>query len=215
MILDPKEIEKKSMEIIDGRLHDMGLKLPFEYEHIVRRVIHTTADFDFAKNMCFVGEVSKVSLKNALIITDTNMTLAGISKPGIGRLSARADCYMAKEAVASEAKALGVTRAVVSVRHAIRENKEAAEGSMVYSVGNAPTALFELCDLIEKGFRPRLVIATPVGFVNVTEAKEAMAECCRIHDIPCIVAYGNKGGSTVAAAIINAMIYKEIESNGS
>ncbi len=211
MTIKPTEIEKKSMEIIDDKLAQRGITLPGEYAHIIKRAIHTTADFDFAGNMEFIGDVKGVDLRDTVIITDTNMTLSGLSKPGLGKLSARALCFMADEDVAKEAESLGITRAAVSVKKALRLFGDGKE-RFIYAVGNAPTALLELCDSIEGGFYPDLVIAVPVGFVNVVEAKDKMAGLCRKNGIPCIVSHGNKGGSTVSAAILNAMIYDELSS---
>ena len=209
MIVKPGEIEKKSMEIIDGELSKRGITIPAEYAHIIKRVIHTTADFDFAGSMEFSEKAEAVELSDSIIITDTNMTLAGISKPGLAAVGAKAICFMADEDVAKEATELGITRAAVSVRKAVREYGD-TDGRVIYAVGNAPTALLELCEQIKSGFRPRLIVAVPVGFVNVVEAKEAVVLICKEYGIPYIVSYGNKGGSTVSAAILNAMIYEKM-----
>ena len=209
-ILKPEEIEKKSFEIIEEELASRGIVLNSDYEDIIKRVIHTTADFDFADNLFFSSDepekIMEAFLSAPDIVTDTNMTLSGISKPGLKKLGKKAFCYMADEDVVFEAKKLGITRAAVSVRKAVRNNP-----GCIYAVGNAPTALFELIDQIKSGFRPALVIAVPVGFVNVIEAKEAMKKACEEYEIPGIISFGNKGGSTVSAAIINAMIYRFYE----
>ena len=212
MITKPEEIEKKSMEIIGGELDKMGISLSPDFDFIIKRVIHTTADFDFALNMEFFEKVSGLSLYGTTIITDTNMTLTGISKPGLKKLMAEGLCFMADEDVADEAVRLGVTRASVSVKKAAAmfSHESGEDERIVYAVGNAPTALMELCDQIEEGFHPRLIIAVPVGFVNVAEAKEMVVSSCKKHDIPYIVSFGRKGGSTVSAAILNALIYREI-----
>ncbi len=198
------------MEIIDEELSHRGITLKEGFEFIVKRVIHTTADFDFAKNIYFSSDDPGTFLdafKAApSVVTDTNMTLSGISKPGLKALNKEVFCYMADEDVAKDAKRLGITRAIVSVRKAAEDDP-----GCVYAVGNAPTALFEMIDRIKEGFRPSLVIAVPVGFVNVIEAKEAIAKTCEEYGIPCIVSFGNKGGSTVSAAIINAIIYRLYE----
>ncbi len=186
----------------------MGVRLSPDFDFIIKRVIHTTADFDFAKSLEFSDGVLGIKLAGATIITDTNMTLTGISKPGLNKLGAKGLCFMADEDVASEATNLGITRAAVSVKKAVDLFSHETD-RLVYAVGNAPTALLELCDQIEAGFRPMLIIAVPVGFVNVVEAKEAVVEVCKKYDIPYIVSYGRKGGSTVSAAILNAMIYHE------
>ncbi len=196
------------MEIIADELAKRGKTLPPEYEHIIKRVIHTTADFDFADVMEIHSRVQDSSLGDSVIITDTNMTLTGISKPGLKKLGAEAFCFMADADVAEEAQRMGITRAAVSVKKAVSKFGD-TKRKVIYAVGNAPTALYELCEHIKKGFYPKLVIAVPVGFVNVTEAKEEMVAACIQNGIPYIVAHGNKGGSTVAAAILNAMIYHE------
>ena len=211
-IFDPKGIEKESMEIIGDELARRGIKLFDEYDFIVRRVIHTTADFDFAKNMRFSDGAVAAGLKalksgsgETVIVTDTNMTLSGISKPGLSKLGITAECYMADEDVAKKAAELKTTRAVASVKKAVIK---LAGRQVIYAVGNAPTALFELIDRMDDGFRPALIIAVPVGFVNVVEAKEAVVFACEKYGVPYIAAMGNKGGSTVSAAICNALIYR-------
>ena len=211
-IFDPKGIEKKSMEIIGDELARRGIKLFDEYDFIVRRVIHTTADFDFAENMRFSDGAVAAGLKalksgsgETVIVTDTNMTLSGISKPGLSKLGIAAECYMADEDVAKKAAELKTTRAVASVKKAVIK---LAGRQVIYAVGNAPTALFELIDRMDDGFRPALIIAVPVGFVNVVEAKEAVVFACEKYGVPYIAAMGNKGGSTVSAAICNALIYR-------
>ena len=211
-IFDPKGIEKKSMEIIGDELARRGIKLFDEYDFIVRRVIHTTADFDFAENMRFSDGAVAAGLKalksgsgETVIVTDTNMTLSGISKPGLSKLGITAECYMADEDVAKKAAELKTTRAVASVKKAVIK---LAGRQVIYAVGNAPTALFELIDRMDDGFRPALIIAVPVGFVNVVEAKEAVVFACEKYGVPYIAAMGNKGGSTVSAAICNALIYR-------
>ncbi len=211
-IFDPKGIEKESMEIIGDELARRGIKLFDEYDFIVRRVIHTTADFDFAENMRFSDGAVAAGLKalksgsgETVIVTDTNMTLSGISKPGLSKLGITAECYMADEDVAKKAAELKTTRAVASVKKAVIK---LAGRQVIYAVGNAPTALFELIDRMDDGFRPALIIAVPVGFVNVVEAKEAVVFACEKYGVPYIAAMGNKGGSTVSAAICNALIYR-------
>ena len=169
--------------------------------------IHTTADFDYARNLRFTpGAVAAgvAALQAAApIVTDTNMALSGITKPGLARLSSTALCYMADPEVAALAKANGTTRAVASMQRAAAEHPGA-----ILAVGNAPTALLTIADLIETaGLRPALVIGVPVGFVNVVESKERLFSVCTAHGVPAIVAMGRKGGSNVAAAICNALVY--------
>jgi len=203
----PADIERASMEIIDGELAARGIVLSGETAAVVRRVIHATADFDYAETLkCTPGAVARgveALAAGAVVITDTNMALSGVSGAGLRRLGGQKCCFMADLQVAEAARARGVTRAVVSVEKAAREYP-----GCVYAAGNAPTALLELVWQMENGFRPALVVGVPVGFVNVLEAKQAIWEACLRLEVPAIVAMGRKGGSTVAAAILNALIYQ-------
>lgn len=199
----PMEIENRSMEIIQAELGEISLPEPELC--VLRRVIHTTADFDYAKNLVFsphAVERALDALRNgAHIVTDTNMALAGINKTSLHHLGGEAHCFMADPDVAAEAKARGVTRAVVSMEHACR-----LDVPLIFAVGNAPTALVRLDQLIEeKQIKPELIIGVPVGFVNVVEAKE---QILAQQEVPCIVARGRKGGSNVAAAVCNALLYQ-------
>ncbi|WP_302191899.1 precorrin-8X methylmutase [uncultured Ruminococcus sp.] len=199
----PMEIENRSMEIIQAELGETSLPEPELC--VLRRVIHTTADFDYAKNLVFsphAVERALDALRNgAHIVTDTNMALAGINKTSLHHLGGEAHCFMADPDVAAEAKARGVTRAVVSMEHACR-----LDVPLIFAVGNAPTALVRLDQLIEeKQIKPELIIGVPVGFVNVVEAKE---QILAQQEVPCIVARGRKGGSNVAAAVCNALLYQ-------
>ena len=207
----PADIERTSLKMIAAELAEMGLTPPPETEAVVRRVIHTTADFDYAKNLRFTpGAVQKAVEalhKGTFIVTDTNMALAGISKPGLRKLGCEAMCYMAAPAVAEAAKQAGTTRAVAAMHRAAAEHPGA-----ILAVGNAPTALLTIAELIETaGLRPALVIGVPVGFVNVVESKERLFAVCESHGVPAIVAMGRKGGSNVAAAICNALLYQAAE----
>ena len=139
-------------------------------------------------------------------MTDTNMALAGITKPGLAKLGGTACCYMADPEVAAAAKEAGTTRAVAAMKKAAQEHPGA-----ILAVGNAPTALLTIAEQIESGLRPALVIGVPVGFVNVVESKERLFAVCEKHGVPAIVAMGRKGGSNVAAAICNALIYSAAE----
>ena len=198
----PADIERTSLSIITAELDAMGLTPPPETAAVVKRVIHTTADFDYARNLRFTPGVAALQAA-APIVTDTNMALSGITKPGLARLSSTALCYMADPEVAALAKANGTTRAVASMQRAAAEHPGA-----ILAVGNAPTALLTIADLIETaGLRPALVIGVPVGFVNVVESKERLFSVCTAHGVPAIVAMGRKGGSNVAAAICNALVY--------
>lgn len=206
----PEDIERASMEIIGQELHKRGIVLPEEHAAIVKRVIHTTADFDFAQNLYFTpgaASFGMTALRNgAAIITDTNMAKAGISKPALTKLGGQVFCFMADEDVARAAREQGVTRAVVAMEKAAQQLPNA-----VFAIGNAPTALLRIAELIEEGLRPSLVIGVPVGFVNVVESKETALAVCQRKDIPAILAMGRKGGSTVAAAICNALLYHTME----
>ncbi|MBR4475022.1 MAG: precorrin-8X methylmutase [Oscillospiraceae bacterium] len=204
-ITKPDEIERESMAIISRELSARGIVLPEEIAPVVRRVIHTTADFDYAETLRFTPEAVRhalAALPGGVIVTDTNMALAGLSRPALRELRCTARCFMAEDDVARAAKERGVTRAVVSMDHAA-----ALFPNAVYAVGNAPTALLRLSEHIEQGLRPALVIGVPVGFVNVTESKERAFSVCSRFDVPAVFAMGCKGGSTVAVAICNALLY--------
>lgn len=200
--IKPMDIEKRSFEIITELLGDRTLDP--ENEPVIKRVIHTTADFDYADNLCF-SEHAVVKGIEALrtgcdIVTDTQMARAGINKTILGRLGGEVHCFMSDPDVAEEAKARGITRAVVSMERAAKLAKPC-----VFAIGNAPTALLALHDLIAAGtVKPALIIGVPVGFVNVVESKERIMTA----GVPYIVARGRKGGSNVAAAICNAMLYQ-------
>lgn len=202
----PADIERTSMEIITQELQTRGFVCQADGADVIKRVIHTTADFDYADNLRFTpGAVENgvaVLLRKATIITDTNMTKAGVSKPSLQRLNGAIQCFMTDETVASAAKENGTTRAVAAMEKAAREYPNA-----IFAIGNAPTALLCIVELIRKGLRPALVIGVPVGFVNVEESKEMLWKVCREYHLPAIVAMGRKGGSTVAAAICNALLY--------
>ena len=206
----PADIERTSMGIITRELAERGLTIPPENAAIVKRVIHTTADFDYAENLRFTPGAAAAGIaamhRGATIITDTNMALAGITKPGLAKLGGQALCFMADPAVAAAAKEAGTTRAAAAMHKAAREYPGA-----VLAVGNAPTALLTIADEIENGLRPALVIGVPVGFVNVVESKEHLFATCEQYQVPAIVAMGRKGGSNVAAAICNALLYQAAE----
>lgn len=206
----PADIERTSMGIITAELAARGLTVPPENAAVVKRVIHTTADFDYAENLRFTPGAAAAGVAamraGAAVITDTNMALAGITKPGLAKLGGQAACYMADPEVAARAKAEGTTRAVAAMHKAAAEHPGA-----ILAVGNAPTALLTIAEQIEAGLRPALVIGVPVGFVNVVESKERLFVTCEAHGVPAIVAMGRKGGSNVAAAICNALIYSAAE----
>lgn len=200
--LGPMEIERRSFEIIS---EEAGNAIPAdERAMIIKRVIHTSADFDYIENLCFSENAVKIAqnaLKNgAWIVTDTKMALAGINKKSLQLAGGEAHCFISDEDVAAKAKELGSTRASVCVDKAAALNRP-----IIYAVGNAPTALIRLYELIQEGvFRPELIIGVPVGFVNVVQSKELIMQT----DVPYIVARGRKGGSNVVAAICNALLYQ-------
>lgn len=197
----PAEIEARSMEIIQSELGERTF--PAEVLPVVKRVIHTTADFDYADNLIFSpGAVEKgvAAIKaGCTIVTDTQMARSGINKRVLEKFGGEAVCFMSDPDVAAEAKARGVTRAAVSMERAAKLDR-----TLILALGNAPTALVRACELLEAGaLRPALIIGAPVGFVNVVESKELLLT----EKVPYIVARGRKGGSNVAAAICNAMLY--------
>lgn len=201
-IMRPEEIEEKSMEIIMEELSRRGGSWQEEEWPVVKRCIHASADFDYAKQLFFSKGAVKAGIraiqKGAAIVTDTNMAAVGIDKKKLSRFGGRVCCFMADEEVAAEASARGVTRAAVCMERGSR-----LPGSVIFAIGNAPTALIRLYELITRdGLRPELVIGVPVGFVNVVEAKELIMKT----DVPHIVARGRKGGSSIAAAICNALL---------
>lgn len=203
----PQDIEAKSFEIIRAELEAMGERPDPEKDPLIRRAIHTTADFEYARTLCFSEDAVRIAKdlirRGADIVSDTNMTLTGINKKRLAAYGGSARCYMADEDVASEAKERGITRASVSMEHAARDAK-AKGGMTIFAIGNAPTALMTLREMHDHGvYTPDFVIGVPVGFVNVVEAKELILET----DIPHIVNIGRKGGSNVAAALVNALLY--------
>lgn len=206
----PADIERTSMSIIESELKERGIVLPPETQAVVKRVIHTTADFEYADTLRFTPEAVARGVqalrRGVPIVTDTNMAKAGISKPSLTKLGTQVYCFMAEEAVAEQARQNGTTRAVAAMRHAAKTMPGA-----LLAVGNAPTALLEIADLIEKGLRPALVVGVPVGFVNVVESKQRLMQVCETAGVPAIAAMGRKGGSNVAAAICNALLYTALD----
>ena len=202
--IKPSEIEKRSMEIITAELHTLGIVPDEENAAVILRAIHTSADFDYARNLRFTKDAVRHGT-DALragtpVVTDTNMGLAGVNKTALAKLGGSAVCYMADADVAAAAKLAGVTRASVSMEKAAQ-----LPGKCIFAIGNAPTALIALHGLIEEGkLDPALIIGVPVGFVNVVESKELFLDS----PVPHIIARGRKGGSNVAAAICNALLYQ-------
>ncbi len=200
----PGEIEKRSFEIISEELEKRQIVLPKEQESVTKRVIHTSADFDYAETMCYSDHAVEIAkeliLKGADIVTDTNMALAGINKRILASFGGEAHCFMADPDVAQLARERQVTRATISM-----EKAAAIEKPVIFAVGNAPTALIELHKMITEGrYQPAFIIGVPVGFVNVVPAKELIMET----EVPYIINRGRKGGSNVAAAICNAILYQ-------
>ena len=200
-IMTPREIEAKSMETITKELN--GRTWPEPEFSIVKRCIHTSADFDYADNLCFSKDAAKIgveALKNgADIVTDTKMAYSGINKNRLSAFGGSVHCFISDPDVIEEAKARGCTRSTVCMEKGAKLGKPT-----IFVIGNAPTALIELHRLInEEGLRPALIVGVPVGFVNVVEAKELIMT----DDVPYIVAKGRKGGSNIGAAITNAMLY--------
>ena len=198
----PMDIEKRSFEIITQILGQRQLNP--ENELVIKRAIHTTADFDYADNLVFSPHAVQRGIealkKGCDIVTDTQMAKSGINKTILSKLGGEVHCFMSDPDVAQEAKERGVTRAMVSMERAATLKKPC-----IFAIGNAPTALICIRELIDAGkLNPALVVGVPVGIVNVVESKELILEL----DTPHIVARGRKGGSNVAAAICNAMLYQ-------
>ena len=204
----PGEIEKRSFEIITRELGDKILDE--EKAPLIKRVIHTSADFEYADTLCFSDDVIAKALKairsGASIVTDTQMGRAGINKRSLAKYGGQVYCFMSDEDVAAEAKKNGTTRAVASI-----DKAAAMDQPLIFAIGNAPTALIRIYELVKEGkLSPALVIGVPVGFVNVVQSKELIMET----EVPYIVARGRKGGSNVAAAICNALLYMIDEKRG-
>ncbi|NBH61913.1 precorrin-8X methylmutase [Anaerotruncus sp. 80] len=200
--IKPDQIEAKSFEMIGEILGDK--KLDSRYEAVIKRCIHTSADFEYADSLYFtdgiIETVQDAIRSGAYIVTDTKMAQAGINKKRIEAYGGKVLCFIADEDVAQEAKARGVTRSLVSMEKAAQLDRP-----VIFAIGNAPTALISICDLVKAGkLRPAAVIGVPVGFVNVVESKEQIIKL----GVPAIVARGRKGGSNIAAAIVNAIQYK-------
>jgi precorrin-8X/cobalt-precorrin-8 methylmutase len=213
--LKPMEIEARSFEMLARELEERGLasKIAPETALVVKRVIHTTADFDYAENLVFSPGAVRAGLDalrgGAHVVTDTTMALAGINKRALASLGGAAHCFIADEDVARIARERGETRARVSMERAAE-----LDAPLIFAIGNAPTALLRLRELIAEGrAAPALVIGAPVGFVHVVEAKELFLHKTTDGETPfgippSIVARGRKGGSNVAAAIVNALLYQ-------
>ena len=200
----PGAIERESFSIIRRELEERNLHLDPKTEDIVMRCIHTSADFDYADILAVSAGADDAAIKalqnGAHIVTDTTMAMSGINKRMLAQYGGEVHCFISDEDVIREASERGTTRAVVSMEHAAK-----LEQQLIFAIGNAPTALMRLCELIDAGeVRPALVIGVPVGFVNVVKSKEMLME----RDVPYIVSRGNKGGSNIAACICNALLYR-------
>jgi len=198
--VQPADIEKRSFEIITEILGDKILVR--EQAPIIKRVIHTSADFDYADSLYFSDQSIRLLIEaikaGADIVTDTQMAKAGINKSKLANYGGTVHCFMSDDWVAAEAKARNVTRASVCMEKACAIDKP-----VIIAIGNAPTALIRLKELIdERKIRPEGIIGIPVGFVNVVESKDLIMTS----PLPCIVARGRKGGSNIAAAICNALL---------
>ena len=206
--MKPAEIEKRSFGIITQELGDR--QFPEEIAPVVKRVIHTTADFDYADNLMFSPHAVRQALQaiqdGAHIVTDTNMAKSGINKKILAKFGGEVHCFVAEPDVAAEAKQRGVTRSTVSMERAAKLHVP-----LIFAIGNAPTALIQLEKMIAAGqLHPELIVGVPVGFVNVVESKERIMQA----GVPYIVARGRKGGSNVAASIINALLYQLVQREG-
>lgn len=199
----PHEIEARSFEIIAEELKEKGIILDAARDPVVRRVIHTTADFEYVDTLMFSDDAIEKAVellkKGAVIVSDTNMVRSGINKTALGSLGGEAICYMDDPELGRAAVEQGVTRASLSMRKAAKLDRP-----VIFAIGNAPTALITLHEMmLESEYKPEFVIGVPVGFVNVEAAKELFINS----DVPYIINRGRKGGSNVAAAICNALIY--------
>jgi len=201
LTMKPEEIETESFRIIDCEAGEHGWAEP-EWQ-IVRRAIHTSADFEYAQSMVLSDDVVDTAIavfkSGAGIVTDTNMALSGISKPRLATFGCSVSCHVADTDVAELARREGITRSIAAMRKAVNN-----PANRIFVIGNAPTALFELLRLVETGaVKPALIIGLPVGFVGAEESKNALA--AGGHAIPFITNIGRKGGSNVAAAVVNAL----------
>lgn len=203
----PEDIEKTSFSIIEQELREKGREIPEDKKHVILRLIHTTADFEYLDTLQFsdgVLETASGAIRRGVrIVTDTTMAMAGINKRKLASFGGEVRCYIADPDVAEQARREGTTRSAAAVDKAVREAEQSGV-PLIFAVGNAPTALLALEEKIRQGYRPEIVVAVPVGFVNVVEAKERIMGS----GVPFICSRGRKGGSNVAAAIINAILYR-------
>ncbi len=200
----PMDIEKRSFEIIGDEMGEHNFS---DRElNIVKRVIHTTADFEY-KDLLYIreGAIDKaleLLKKGTTIYTDTNMALSGINKKALKELNCKVECFVSREDVAKEAKERKITRSMAAVEKAVEEDVK------FFVFGNAPTALYRLKELIaERKADARFIVGAPIGFVGAAESKIEIEKL----DLPMITIRGRKGGSSVAAAIVNSLMYMLIE----
>jgi len=202
-ITDPQEIESKSMQIITEELGAGIDKFDLSEAAVVKRVIHTTADFEYADLLGFSpgaldGALAAFIKGRQVVVTDTNMIATGINKKALHLFDGRVDCLVGEEETRQAAEKNGLTRSMINIRRAAEKYPQA-----IYAIGNAPTALYELLRLVgEKKVSPVLVVGVPVGFVEAEESKDELRKAA----VPHIIVRGRKGGSPVAVAIINALL---------
>jgi len=210
--MKPGEIEAESFRIIDleaGSHQWSSSEWP-----IVRRAVHTTADFEYVSTMFMSADAVSAGIKALLqqrcIVTDTTMALSGISKPRLAQFRVSGSCFVSDPQVAAEATAKGITRSIIAIRKGTADPKNG-----IFVIGNAPTALFELLRQVrEERLRPDLVVGLPVGFVGAAESKEELVTVASEYGIPFITNRGRKGGSNVAAAVMNALLILALEQKG-
>ena len=206
-VVKPNEIEKRSFAIITEELQERGLSVPEREAPVTKRVIHTSADFEYAETMTYsenaIDIMQDLIRQGAHIVTDTNMAKSGISKTTLAKFGGEVHCFIADPDVAAAAKERGITRAAVCMEKAAKMSQDTGK-PIIFAIGNAPTALIRLREMYDEGsFKPAFIVGVPVGFVNVVAAKELIIGT----DIPYIIDRGRKGGSNIAAAICNAVMY--------
>jgi precorrin-8X/cobalt-precorrin-8 methylmutase len=212
-----KNIELQSFNLITEELGDKATKFSETELPVLKRVIHTSADFDYADNLWFSHGAVESGLdalkRGATIVTDTTMALSGISKPALKTLNCKAVCFIADRDVTVQAQRNASTRASAAMNKAAELAAVEPSVPIIFALGNAPTALTRVHELIEAGIlSPALVIGVPVGFVNVTESKALFTSANNDNiNVPCIITKGRKGGSNVAAAIVNALLYQIVD----
>lgn len=199
-IKNPMEIENRSMDIIDQVMGDTSFTE--EEKIIAKRMIHTTGDFDYRKIIVFKNDfisIAKESIASgAKIFTDTKMAYTGINKTALAKANCELKCFIDDDRVFKMSRELKTTRSACAVDLAVEE------GIDIFVIGNAPTALYRILELVDEGkLNPKFIVGVPVGFVGAAESKESLRE----FELSSISTIGNKGGSNVAASIINALLY--------